>query len=563
MEPNEFPPGAGRMSRRLSRFVLVAGALLALMPTVPAIAGGWNWADEASDKQPPGYAQTQAVCARLRDMRPPQADYPDAAAARALADCDSEALYYGIGMNADPARARQCALLEIDEQEDSLDEAYAGRGLLLTIYANGVGAQRDLDLATALACRIHGGNYEVDQRVRHLQRLKAEDWRGNDYDFCDDASSDQAWAACNAHEARLDDLRSERRIDELSQDWDAGDRAGLQSLQVALSAFVDSSGDNEVDMSGSGRVSFVIEHEQRLRAAFLALLETLESGSLPRASAQEYRAADDRLNATYRQVWAIKVDTDADTRSGREADSLPYGTVTKTGIREAQRAWLEYRDAWRAFAGKHYGGETGTSVATWLTRQRTDALADFIPTPEPGTKTGPEQQADSFKQLSAQDWALLQAASGVTVHAPTIAPQDGIAIQVVFDVNCPYCGELYRALAQTHPHTPIRWVPVAFLKTDSAAIAAAILAADTPETALDCALSQHSTDLTETCGLHIDADAQLPTAQASMAEQVKDAWGGFVPMIVLRTANGQFLRYLGGRSADALAPVLQRAAEQK
>src|SRR5690606_11815140 len=110
--------------------------------------------------QRPEYAASVATCERVRDLQPQAADHPDAAQVQALADCDSEALYYGIGMAADPVRARQCALLEAETESDQYS-AFSGNGLLMTIYANGIGAERDLDLATAFACGIHGAPFEV------------------------------------------------------------------------------------------------------------------------------------------------------------------------------------------------------------------------------------------------------------------------------------------------------------------------------------------------------------------------------------------------------------------
>lgn len=108
------------------------------------------------------------------------------------------------------------------------------------------------------------------------------------------------------------------------------------------------------------------QQEQQLLDAFLALLETLESDSLPIATGDERTAADDRLNSVYRQLMTLPPDT---VRQEGRADRLGYGTVTRAGVREAQRAWIGYREAWTAFAAERYW-KMDDSVATWLTRQR-------------------------------------------------------------------------------------------------------------------------------------------------------------------------------------------------
>jgi uncharacterized protein YecT (DUF1311 family) len=364
--------------RNVRHYLAVTAVAAALI--FPAAASEWNWADETSDASS-GYAASKAICHRLRDLRPPQEHYPAPTTAKTLEGCDSEALYYGFGMDADPVRARQCALLEIGEYGDKLGAAFRGRGILMVVYANGVGAQRNLDLATALACRLHEAPSGVDARVRHLQRLKSEGWRGQDFNFCDDFGSTQWGVMCVDHRAREQDDRRMQRLARLSEEWNDERRAAFQPLLSAMRAFANVSSHNEVDLSGSGRWGFVIEHEQQLRDAFLAVLEMLESQSLPSATAEEYQEADARLNAVYRQVMAMEVDPEPGLPY-QTAESLPGMTMTQSGIREAQRAWLPYRDAWLAFATEHYR-HIGDSLGAWLTRQRTDDLKRYLPDPQP------------------------------------------------------------------------------------------------------------------------------------------------------------------------------------
>ncbi|MBV2208460.1 MAG: hypothetical protein KUL77_02720 [Thermomonas sp.] len=59
------------------------------------------------------------------------------------------------------------------------------------------------------------------------------------------------------------------------------------------------------------------------------------------------------------------------------AEGLSNTTVTRAGIRETQRAWLKYRDAWLTFADARYWDKQ--AIVTWLTRQRTDQLVGFQP----------------------------------------------------------------------------------------------------------------------------------------------------------------------------------------
>lgn len=363
------PRGRCRSRGRWHATVLLAGLLAA-----PAGAAEWNWADDPS-AQRPEYAESVAACERVRDLRPPAEDRADPAQAVALLGCDAEALYYGIGMPADPVRARQCALHNVDTAGADSASLFAGNDLLMTIYANGVAAGRDLDLATALACRMQGARAEVHGRVRHLQALKDLPDPGTGFHFCDDITSGLAMGYCAGHAARLDAEDRKRRLARLTRDWREADRTAFEPLHAAASAFARASADNEVDMSGSGRVAFHVQHEQRMLDAFVALLSTLESDSLPVASADERAAADARLNAVYRQLMVPP--QPADGASGAP-DRIGYGTVTRADVRVAQRAWLAYRDAWIAFAAQRYW-QMEDSVATWLTRRRADDLATYLP----------------------------------------------------------------------------------------------------------------------------------------------------------------------------------------
>jgi hypothetical protein len=80
-------------------------------------------------------ADLEATCARVEALPLPTPAPLTEAEQAALAGCDSEALYYGIGTPADPVKARQCAWLERGEHDGML----RGEVILMMIYANGLG----------------------------------------------------------------------------------------------------------------------------------------------------------------------------------------------------------------------------------------------------------------------------------------------------------------------------------------------------------------------------------------------------------------------------------------
>lgn len=331
---------------------------------VPLLAGGveppWDWGDSNDEwTSSPGFESSKALCRELRGREPPAADGPDAATAAALRGCDSEALYYGIGVPADPGRARQCAFLEAHREDG--EGPFSGRAMLMTIYANGLGAKRDLDVAIHLACGVDGAPAESHGRVMHLAELRAEGGTGSDFHFCDDITSGLAGGYCAHHGARIAEAERAISLAALTGGWSETEREALARLKRAHDAYAEARSNGEIDLGGTLRAAFQVEAEEALKDELLDMLRRLAAGDTPSFTAAQFRAADAGLNAEYRKVM------------NGPFDDYP-GAVSKEGIRSAQRAWLRYRDAFLAFAAVKFPGVPRQSLAAWLTRQRQDLL---------------------------------------------------------------------------------------------------------------------------------------------------------------------------------------------
>jgi len=324
-----------------------------------------DWGDWSSDwANAPEFEQSKALCRAVRDRDPPAADAPTAAEAAALRGCSSEALYYGIGMPADPVRARHCAFLEAQagEADGQPLHLFSGRAMLMTIYANGVGARRDLDVAIHLACQVDGAPAESHGRVSRLAQLRDERWTGTDFHVCDDITSGLAGGYCAGHRASIAELRREAEIERLTAGWPDDHRRAFQTLRAAHDAYLDARVEGELELSGTLRIAIQVEEQQAHRDQLVEMIHLLE-----RAGAQPFRpnafpAADSDLNAAYRA--ALRGDPDDETVAARVE-----------GIRSAQRAWLRYRDAFLDFASLRYPRTPRGALAAWLTVQRTELLA--------------------------------------------------------------------------------------------------------------------------------------------------------------------------------------------
>lgn len=345
--------GGGRDSVPAMKAAALALAFSASLAAGPAQRYDWG---DAKDDYGAEYSASKALCRQLRDREPPAADRPTPSQTQALRGCDSEKLYYGIGIKADPVKARQCAFIEAGRGDDSV---FGGRTMLMMVYANGRGAARNPDVAIHLACGIDGAPAESHGRVTHLAELRRKGGAA-DFDYCEDITSGLAGGYCASHEESVAAAKREAAYAQLTAAWSPAQKAALARLRAAHKAFAEASGEGEVDHGGTARASMEIGAEETLRDELLAMLRQLEARRAPAYGHAQYAAADAALNAAYRkQLRGVEADAGA-------------GAVTRQGIQGAQRAWLAYRDAFLAFAAVRYPAVPRESLATWLTEKRID-----------------------------------------------------------------------------------------------------------------------------------------------------------------------------------------------
>jgi uncharacterized protein YecT (DUF1311 family) len=235
--------------------------------------------------------------------------------------------------------------------------------MLMTIYANGRGAKRDLDVATHLACQVEGAPMESHGRVSRLAELGAKGWKGQDFHYCDDVTSGLAMGYCASHEAGIAGARRESALAAMMAGWSAAEKQAFARLRSAHEAYAEAHGSGEVDLGGTAGAAIRIAAEESIRDELVEVLERLRSGRALPAAAARLRAEDSALNAAYR----------ARLKEAANAGDHP-GAVIPAGIRTAERAWLRYRDSFLAFAAIKFPRVPRAELAAWLTRQRTALL---------------------------------------------------------------------------------------------------------------------------------------------------------------------------------------------
>ena len=135
----------------------------------------------------------------------------------------------------------------------------AAQAILMTIYATGVGAHRNPDLAIRFACTLDGAPAEMEGRIAHLQKLKASARRKLAFDLCDDITSGFMMGACAAHAQRIEEAKRTAQYRAKLAGWTAPERAAFAKLRQAARTFFQARSSNEVDLSGTAQAEFEVK----------------------------------------------------------------------------------------------------------------------------------------------------------------------------------------------------------------------------------------------------------------------------------------------------------------
>lgn len=266
--------------------------------------------------------------------------------------------------------ARQCAWSERLATQAGLEPRYTvasvfgGSAMLAVLYANGSGVERDIPLALRFACEQGWAPAEFEGRIGHLESLRGGP-ANSSFGYCDDITSGFMMGFCADYDSEIADQKRAESLNALISHFTPAERLAFDNLRKSVEAYAVAHA-GEIDLSGSARGMFEIEAQETLRDDFIAALQAFEQGKLPHGSAAQYSQADARLNSAYRQACS-----DAEKNKGEYGYG---GAVQPGGIREAERAWLKYRDAWVAFAKLRYPSVPAAAWLVLLTNNRTGIL---------------------------------------------------------------------------------------------------------------------------------------------------------------------------------------------
>lgn len=271
------------------------------------------------------------MCASVKNVELPVADKPTLAEEKALASCVSVDAYFGFGQPADPVKARKCAYAEIDR---GAKLPLGGKAILMMVYANGNGATRNYDAAIKLACEIGGAPGDDACRVYQLDRLKKQNWAGNNFSVCDHSSGREMYEQCAILSERFDKIERDQKFNELTSAWKPAEKKAFHTFMEEANRFYEIQAKNGVNLEGT----FEIQEEIFFKNNLLSALEAFERGELPKYSAEEFQRAEAAEQAAYLR-----------TQNG---PVTKWGTITRESVRKSQDEWLRYRNASISSAGK-------------------------------------------------------------------------------------------------------------------------------------------------------------------------------------------------------------------
>jgi uncharacterized protein YecT (DUF1311 family) len=274
--------------------------------------------------------------------------------------CDAGELYYtkrnqAVTSPAEWDKVRACAV------------ANADNGVLMMLYANGYGVPRDTDMAIHYACSLeYVAKAEMEARVEHLAAAPRP---GVPFDQCDDITSGYMGAICAEIRERQDERVRTARLTRLTSGLPPVGRSAFARLRAAAERYA-AGATGEVDMQGTAAPAFSLKHQGRLREQFMQAALDTASGKLPPSSPAEYAQRDTELNDLYKAVMS------APSKQEDWPDRIGESTITHSAVRDTERLWLAYRDAFAAFAASMPSGPDPTAVKTLLTSQRIAQLRD-------------------------------------------------------------------------------------------------------------------------------------------------------------------------------------------
>ncbi len=332
--------------------------VLVLLLFVATAAFGQSEGGDGSESEAAG------LCARVAKWTPGQDATATAVDRKEFADVSycPDWIYRVAGSEYDPVKARRCCLVS----------GKCNRELGM-IFANGWGVRRDYDAAMFFLCRAEDemAPYEWWNMLDHVERMRLGQTK-KDLRFCDYVTSGRGALLCREVEQARQYEAEDVRVAAVKKTLSAEAQAKLDPLVAVAGRFSDADGAWFAEDSRGGTIypALVVDGTRKVHAEFVKALEARAKSRAPKASKESYAAADRRLNSMYEKAMKASVPCHMCEDGGEAARKV---------LREAQRTWITYRDAWTVFYLARWNGAAPAEalereIKALLTRERIKLL---------------------------------------------------------------------------------------------------------------------------------------------------------------------------------------------
>lgn len=273
--------------------------------------------------------------------------------------------FYSADVKPDYDKGRRCCLVRGDCNRE-----------LAMVFANGWGTPRDLGAATYFLCRAGDEMAPAEQwsMLQFVDGLRTGKEKGK-LDYCEHVTSGMGSTWCAGLEQDQKKVEWDRRIAAVEKTLGADAKPAFAAVRKAAEAAIKADAEYIASSSLGGTIypSLVIGGETDRTDDFVATLERYTQKRASEASPDVWKKADDGLNSLYKSMMAEAKANDKE---------YEQGTAGQDALRNAQRAWIPYRDAWIAYYRLRWKGTAPPEalereINKALTEKRTQELAEL------------------------------------------------------------------------------------------------------------------------------------------------------------------------------------------
>lgn len=158
----------------------------------------------------------------------------------------------------------------------------------------------------------------------------------------------------------------QQKLDGFSKNLKGELLAKYNLLRHALDTYATAHAENELDAAGTGWADAVFATKKSVQKEFIDLFTKLDSNQLKEQSELDFKKRDKELNRIYQ-----------DLQNNNNLDSEVAAAPSRRGIKNTQRIWIQYRDAWLAFATLKFTTVSQHSLSAALTSNRIEMLKEI------------------------------------------------------------------------------------------------------------------------------------------------------------------------------------------